>query len=183
MFVTSNYQNSQLFSFFHPLEPNTDKEYNVIQNSIDFSKVLIRPLRDATYQTLQTELQTKEYQIVHFSGHGGKEGIKLKGKNGKPKNISTEELVQLFSMKEAKGIRSVVLATCNSNIQAKELSNVVRNIIATNVRITDGQIIAFATTFYTLLPLVNNSVKEAFKKAILASKCISKSGNYFDFYD
>lgn len=100
---------------------------------------------------LQNALLDLKPQIVHFSGHGGKEtGLILENKAGQAVAVSTEALAGLFEL-FADQVECVVLNACYSEIQAKAIADYIPYVIGMSKQIGDPAAIEFAVIFYAAL--------------------------------
>lgn len=86
-------------------------------------------------------------QIIHFSGHGDIEGIILETEMGQPKLVSSDAIATLFSLFN-ETINCVILNSCYSHTQAKEISKFVPYVIGMKKSISDSAAIAFSISFY-----------------------------------
>lgn len=113
---------------------------------------------------LQHALEETRPQIVHFSGHGGNNGLVFVSADGKTaRPVDTAVLRELFE-KDARRIRLVVLTACDSRSQAEAIKEVVGCAIGTRDRISDEASIAFNAKFYSAIAS-GRSVKDAFERA------------------
>jgi hypothetical protein len=112
---------------------------------------------------LQTALTEFKPHIVHFAGHGDKDGICLENDEGMGQSVSKEELGLLFNL-SLKQLRLVVLNACYSAPQIERLGQSVDYIVGTNVPIADETAVRFTANFYQALA-VGSTVREAFHKA------------------
>lgn len=112
---------------------------------------------------LLQELNIHKPTIVHFSGHGNRDGeIALMDKNRQVKPVSSVALKTLFTtMKD--NIRVVVLNACYTQIQATAIAEVVDCVIGMSKRIGDDAAITFAASFYRAIGF-GRSVQEAFEQ-------------------
>lgn len=100
---------------------------------------------------LQMALLTYRPHIVHFSGHGGKEGvIYLSNAEGNPAAVDKAALARLFSLLDS-GVRVVVLNACHTHSVVEALRDMVDFAIGTNRAISDVAAIDFSRAFYTAL--------------------------------
>ena len=99
---------------------------------------------------LQKHLLKHRPNILHFSGHGTKEGIFLENVLGKSKLVSTKVLKKLFSLLK-KEINCVVLNSCYSENQAKSIAQSIDCVIGMSNSVKDSAAIAFAGSFYLAL--------------------------------
>lgn len=87
--------------------------------------------------------------ILHFSGHGGEDGIVLNDDSGQSRSVAAPALGRLFKIFVAKGLRCVVLNACYSDLQAQALVQHVDCVIGITGEIVDSAALAFAAGFYT----------------------------------
>jgi hypothetical protein len=103
-------------------------------------------------------------QVVHFSGHGGSEGLVLMDpREPLPHPVDAAALAQLFDACRG-DIRLVVLSACLSQPQADAIARVVGCAIGTSAAISDEAAIAFNARFYAAIAF-GHSVKAAFDQA------------------
>ncbi|HEX8319202.1 CHAT domain-containing protein [Longimicrobium sp.] len=103
-------------------------------------------------------------QVVHFSGHGGKQGLVLVSADGRhPRRVDAEGLAELFRAFRG-DIRLVVLNACLSIPQARAIADVVGCAIGTRESIPDDAAIAFGSSFYRAIAS-GSSVQAAFDRA------------------
>lgn len=103
-------------------------------------------------------------QVVHFSGHGGTEGLVLVSADGRhPRKVDAEGLAELFRAFRG-DIRLVVLNACLSLPQARGIADVVGCAIGTRASIPDEAAIAFGSSFYRAIAS-GSSVQAAFDRA------------------
>ena len=86
-------------------------------------------------------LLKKNPHILHYGGHGTKEGIILKG--GELKGAVLRDY-----LKYSDNVQCVILNACNSFEIAKIIAEYIPYVIATQSRINDETSIAFANGFY-----------------------------------
>lgn len=135
-------------------------------------------LRGKAHDTLEMEthfatrprdlqLALLEYQphIVHFSGHGGRDGVLyLSDAAGNPTAVDKAALGKLFALLES-GVRVVVLNACHTHSIVEVLRDMVDYAIGTNHAITDGAALTFSQAFYTALAS-GAGVQQAFDLAV-----------------
>ena len=97
---------------------------------------------------LTRTLRERRPQVVHFSGHGGSDGLILVGKDGRAHPVSETALARLFRTYRD-DIRLVVLNACFSEPQAKAIADAVGCAIGTRGQISDEAAITFAAEFYS----------------------------------
>ncbi len=154
----SNFLNTKktkiLFLSANPMESDRlrlDKEISLIEKQLQIAR-----LRDS-FELVQkwalspTELQQAlldhEPDIVHFSGHGLIDGIVLEGEDGKPKNVSTTAIANIFKIL-AGNISCVVLNACYSKNQALAITEHVPFVIGMKKAMPDQAAISFSVGFY-----------------------------------
>jgi TPR repeat protein len=134
----------------------------VFGNMLEFDWRLATRTRD-----LQQALEDTRPHIVHFSGHGGSQGLVLTGADGlTPRPVAATVLRELFQ-KDAGAIRLVVLTACHSRAQAQAISEVVGCAIGTRDSISDDASITFNAKFYSAIA-TGRSVQDAFERARVA---------------
>jgi len=113
---------------------------------------------------LRQALNRVKPDIVHFSGHGGAEGLVLVSSDGKgPHHVGAAALEQFFRAYRGQ-IRVVVLNACHSHAQAAAIAEAVGCAIGTPSSISDNAAIAFSAAFYSSIAY-GNSVQVAFDQA------------------
>ncbi len=103
-------------------------------------------------------LRRNRPRVVHFSGHGSREGIVLRTDVGHltaPGNV----LSRLF---RGRDIKLVVLNSCFSDAQAVALKDVVNAVVGTTAAVSDEAARRFTTAFYRTLGNGHN-VRDAFR--------------------
>ena len=103
-------------------------------------------------------------RVVHFSGHGGSEGLVLVSADGRGAHcVDAAVLAQLFQVFRG-DIRLVVLNACFSLPQAEAIADVVGCAIGTRGTISDAAAITFGASFYRAIAF-GHSVQNAFDQA------------------
>lgn len=112
-------------------------------------------------------LNEERPHVVHFSGHGTKNGeIIVVGEDGAPHRVSRGALLSLFrTMKD--NIRVVLLNACYTESQTEGINQVVDCAIGMSTAISDDAGIAFSAAFYRALGF-GRTVREAFDQATTA---------------
>jgi TPR repeat protein len=131
----------------------------------DYRDVLTFDLRlAARADDLLQALNERHPQVVHFSGHGGTEGLMLMAANGHgAHSVDASALRQLFEVFRG-DIRLVVLSACFSHPQAEAIASVVGCAIGTRGEISDQGAITFNASFYRAIAF-GHSVKVAYDQA------------------
>lgn len=116
---------------------------------------------------LLQSLNMHKPQIVHFSGHGSRDGeIVLVDDRGLPRAISTQAIRMLFTTLKD-NVRVIVLNACYSRSQAEAITEVIDCAIGMNGAIGDRASITFASSFYRAIGF-GRSVQEAFDQGVTA---------------
>ena len=103
-------------------------------------------------------------QVVHFSGHGGSDGLVLVGADGRGAHcVEAEALAQLFQVFRG-DIRVAVLNACFSLPQARAIADAVGCAIGTRGEISDAAAITFGASFYRAIAF-GQSVRAAYDQA------------------
>ncbi len=101
-------------------------------------------------------------QIIHFSGHGTKDGtLCFENQLGEVHPIGPDALAALFEQ-FANQVNCVVLNACYSEIQAHAIAKHINYVIGMNQAIGDKAAIHFAVGFYQALG-AGRSIEEAYK--------------------
>ncbi|HET7229652.1 MAG TPA: CHAT domain-containing protein [Longimicrobium sp.] len=102
-------------------------------------------------------------QVVHFSGHGGNDGLVLVDPDGGPHWVDGAALAQLFQLFRD-DIRVAVLNACFSLPQAQAIAAAVGCAIGTRGEISDEAAITFGASFYRAIAF-GRSVQAAYDQA------------------
>jgi TPR repeat protein len=103
-------------------------------------------------------------QVVHFSGHGGSDGLVLVSADGRrPHLVDAPVLKQLFEVFRG-DIRVVVLSACFSLPQAEAIAASVGCAIGTHGAISDEAAVTFNASFYRAVAF-GHSVQAAYEQA------------------
>lgn len=106
--------------------------------------------RAGTPDDFMQKLLRHRPEIVHFSGHGSREGIFMAEENGDAILVSRDSLASAFRLfREVVGC--VVLNACVSLFQAKAIRKYVPAVVGTNANIADRSAITFSKMFYMAL--------------------------------
>lgn len=106
-------------------------------------------------------------QVVHFSGHGGSDGLVVVSRDGsRPHSVDAAQLGRLFKIFRG-DIRLLVLNACLSRPQAEAVAAVVGCAIGTTNDISDKAAIIFSASFYRAIAF-GCSVGVAFEQACSA---------------
>jgi CHAT domain-containing protein len=83
--------------------------------------------------------------VIHFSGHGSPDGIVLRNDVGGYQTVSGDALRRFFANR---GIDLVILNSCVSGDQAKQISTVVPAVVGTSDLVGDEAARRFSISFY-----------------------------------
>lgn len=141
------------------------KEFRAIKeraSSAKYREVLDLDYRpDARPEDLIKALPRTSAQVLHFSGHGGDNGLVMGDRV--VHRVGGQALAQLFEAFPS-SIRLVVLSACFSRPEAEAVVNVVGCAIGTRDAISDDAAIRFNEEFYHSIAS-GDSVQTAFNKA------------------
>jgi CHAT domain len=113
-------------------------------------------------------------QIVHFSGHGDKDGILVESENGRAMKVDAIALAELFKLC-SDHVECVLLNACYSHEQATAIAKSISYVIGMNTSVVDSIAINFAVAFYDALG-AGKSIESAFGFAKNAISFSDKSG-------
>lgn len=149
-----------------------DKEIREIREGLRRSKY-----RDLFEIESRVAVRIKDFQralldhnpyIVHFTGHGNKDGIYVEDDMGMPFSVKREALPELFELFKDK-VECVILSACFSKSQANLIRRHINYVIGMKRDILDDAAIEFAIGFYDALGAGRN-VEDSFKLGIIAAK-------------
>lgn len=111
---------------------------------------------------LRQSLLDEEPTIVHFCGHGSKEGkLLFEDQNRISQPVSATALAELFSL-FSKHLQCVILNACYSHEQAEAISTYIPFVIGMRKKIDDSTALEFSKGFYDALG-AGRTYKEAFR--------------------
>jgi hypothetical protein len=143
-----------LFLGANPLDTarlRIDEELKKIDEGLQASK-----LRDkfeltskwaVTIETITKAMLDYEPQIVHFAGHGYRQGIAIEKNNGEVHTINDSALKKLFQMFKD-NVECVILNACYSENQARIISENDIYVVGIKDSIDDKEAIDFSVGFY-----------------------------------
>lgn len=144
---------------------NLDKEFREIQGGLNRAKFRsqfdIQPRFAVRFSDIRQALLDFTPHIVHFAGHGEKEGLMVEGELGLGVPITTQVLSRLFELC-SHHVECVVLNACYSAFQATAINKHIKYVIGMRKEIEDRAAIKFAVGFYDALG-AGRSVEDAFK--------------------
>ncbi|HEX8694814.1 MAG TPA: CHAT domain-containing protein [Longimicrobium sp.] len=147
----------------HGVPLRLDREARAVTNAIRGSRERALHLETewaVTIADLQRLLLFHRPQIVHFAGHGDRDGgIHLIDESGNVRPVSGQTLRDLF--RSMSFVRVVVLNACETMVTAEAVCAVVDCVIGMDTMITDPAAVLFAEAFYGALA-ADTTVREAF---------------------
>jgi len=156
-----------------------DEEYREIKESIERSKQRdkfdLQTITAVRVKDLRREMLRQSPEIVHFSGHGAKEGICLEDENGNTHLVPKDSLSNFFEQFK-NCVKCVILNACYSKDQAEGISENIEYVIGMNDEIGDRAAILFSTGFYDALGS-GKSIEDAFKLGINAIEMNNINGS------
>lgn len=126
----------------------------------------IKSIWAVRFRDLQRALLEYKPQIVHFSGHGEKDGLMLEGDLGIGMTIPSKALSGLFELC-SRYVECVILNACHSAPQAVAINKHINYVIGMPGKIKDKAAIEFAVGFYDALG-AGEAVEEAFKFGLIS---------------
>lgn len=126
------------------------------RDQFDIKSSLAVRLRD-----LRRALLDYEPHIVHFTGHGNKDGLLVEDELGMAVQISSKALSGLFALFSDR-IECVILSACLSEPQANAISKYINYVIGMQGEIKNNASIEFTVGFYDALG-AGKSIEEAFE--------------------
>lgn len=156
-----------------------DEEVREIENGLKLATLRdqfeLKTKWAITTKSLQQSMLDENPTIVHFSGHGHTSGIAVEDSLGNSKLIDNDAIGSLFELFSEK-IECVILNSCHSESQAKEIAKHIPYVIGMKSSINDKAAIAFAVGFYTALG-AGKDIKFAFKMGTVAVKLEGITGS------
>jgi hypothetical protein len=96
---------------------------------------------------LLRELRKLRPTVVHFSGHGGPDGLRVQAEDGRAQVVSTAALAEVFGAAGA-SVKVAILNACYTEAHADALVAHVDCVVGTSGPILDGAARSFAVGFY-----------------------------------
>lgn len=151
-----------------------DEEVREIEEGVKRAKyrdqLIIHQKWAVGLRDLRRALLDNEPQIVHFAGHGKRDGLLVEDELGMAVLISAKALSGLFELFSDQ-VECVILSACYSAPQANAINKHINYVIGMRREIKDKAAIEFTVGFYDALG-AGKSIEEAFKfgrAAILAT--------------
>lgn len=117
----------------------------------------------ARFKDLKQGLTSHRPHVVHFAGHGTRDGICLEDDDGNTSPVAKEQLADLFQA-SGEHLRLVVLNACYSAVQAEAIGEVVDYVVGTTAPVADDVAVRFAAHFYEALA-TGETVRDAHYKS------------------
>jgi CHAT domain len=142
------------------------REQREIRDELDKSElrgqIQIEHRPGLIYKDLGRYLLETKPAVVHFSGHGDRDGLYAEDSIGRSRRISARALVSVFGAPVIRGvIRLAILNACYSSVQAQALASQGLAVIGMKASVPDEAAIAFARGLYMGLGK-NMSIEDAF---------------------
>ncbi len=164
---------------------DTEKERDRIMQAVDRlyaqRKLEVDFTDDATFETIQSYLNEKDYHIVHFTGHGiEKDGQGFLALENDDLSLSLADNQAVADLFADRGVRLVVLSACQSDDLARRLAErECLPLLAMQYSILDSSATRFAFSFYQALA-AGRAVDSSLTEARLAMRN-AEGGNNVDF--
>jgi len=164
---------------------DTEKERDRIMQAVDRlyaqRKLEVDFTDDATFETIQSYLNERDYHIVHFTGHGiEKDGQGFLALENDDLSLSLADNQAVADLFADRGVRLVVLSACQSDDLACRLAaRGVPAALAMQYSILDSSATRFAFSFYQALA-AGRAVDRSLTEARLAMRN-AEGGNNVDF--
>lgn|GEM_PF-6837596 len=117
----------------------------------------------ARWQDLKHAVVNHKPHVIHFAGHGTRNGICLEDNEGRNAPVTKAQLADLFRS-SGEQLRLVVLNACFSALQAEAIKESVDYVVGTRVAIADDVAVVFAAYFYEALAS-GSTIRDAYNKS------------------
>lgn len=149
------------------LESEFNKIDQILQASPNRDLITFKSVGSVTPRQLLQLLSQNRPAMVHFSGHGTKDGsILLEDERGNSTQVTGETLRCLFKLYKS-DIRLLLLNACHSSELVPALSDAIDCIVGMNKEITDRAATTFSEGLYSAIGR-GGSVENAFESGIVA---------------
>jgi tetratricopeptide (TPR) repeat protein len=110
-----------------------------------------KPVLAARTRDMQHALLTEKPQIVHFAGHGRRNGqLLVEDDAGRAQPIAADALAELFELC-SQHVECVLLNACYTEMQAQAISEHIPYVVGTTEALDDQAAISFSIGFYGAL--------------------------------
>lgn len=140
------------------LLPEVRNLQEAIQRSLNKERFTIEWRVAVQQEDLRRHILDIKPQIIHFCGHGTKEGLVIHDENNQVKLLSNEFLADLFK-NFADRLECLVLNACDTEPLAIEVAKYLNYAIGMNQEVKDKSAIAFSEAFYDAIG-INQEVKD-----------------------
>jgi hypothetical protein len=159
LFATASPQNQR------PLAVEKESRFVLVESKGKALDIIVCPQTDR--DSLIGMVSFEHPQIVHFSGHGTTGGLEtIDPHTDNAVLLTNDDLVEMFTVFKDFGVKCVVLCSCWSAEQAKEISTLGIPVVGMLQPIDDEVAIKFSRNLYYLL-VSNNPLNNIFKSARL----------------
>lgn len=141
-----------------------EREFERISTTLRLAeerRATITPVWAVTVARLSQAMLDDPATIVHFSGHGEKDGIVLRDDGSGELRVSGEVLARLMAIFKPT-VECVVLNACYSEAQAHAIHQHVPYVIGMRDQVPDSTAIGFSTGFYQAIA-AGREIEEAFE--------------------
>jgi nucleoside phosphorylase len=139
-----------------------------LRMSRERERLQLKAVLAGSFGRLSQAMLDESPTIVHFAGHGRKDGLVLRGPTGDPHVVPIEALADLLKP-FSDTVQCVVLNACWSEPQARAIQQHIPYVIGTRERIQDATAVAFSTGFYQAIG-AGRAVPFAFKIGVAHAK-------------
>jgi hypothetical protein len=154
---------------FLAANPRTEKldlerEFERIETTLlvaEERRATITPVWAVTFARLSQAMLNDPARIVHFSGHGEREGLVLRDGGNGELWVSGEVLARLMAIFKPT-VQCVVLNACYSEAQAHAIHQHVPYVIGMRDQVPDSTAIGFSTGFYQAIA-AGRDIEDAFE--------------------
>ncbi|MEB3123873.1 MAG: TIR domain-containing protein [Snowella sp.] len=150
------------------LLPEVRNLQEAIQRSLNRERFAVEWRVAVQEEDLRRHILDIKPQIIHFCGHGTKEGLVIHDENNQVKLLSNEFLVDLLKNFSDR-VECLVLNSCNTEPLAIEVAKHINYAIGMNQEVKDKSAIAFSEAFYDAIG-AGEGIEKAFdigKNAVL----------------
>lgn len=146
-----------------------EPESRIVQNEAQGRPLDIRTLPAVDRDSLIKRITYEKPQIVHFSGHSDTGGLQMVNPNTEQgQMVSNEDLLEMFELFVQFGVQCVVLCSCWSYSQARDISSLGIPVVGMLKPISDPAAIKFSKDLYYLLSAEDTALDLIFKSAKLS---------------
>ena len=157
------------------LLPEVRNLQEAVQRSLNKERFTIEWKVAIQQEDLRRHILDIKPQIIHFCGHGTKEGLVIHDENNQVKLLSNEFLADLLKNFSDR-VECLVLNACDTEPLAIEVARHLNYAIGMNQEVKDKSAIAFAEAFYDAIG-AGEGIKKAFEIGKNAVLGIASSGN------